>query len=166
MAEDTRNELGTVAILGCPLDLMSDARQHGEALLRELTIIVDGGGDNTELPQRFLNIVERVQVRAAGLNTGAERNIEEALARGDQEIDFEVVMPRALGRGAPEFAKLLDEIDAYCRSGELLTLETPANVRAFKRWYLDEMARQLDGASPTPWREWRQSAAARGAIRS
>ena len=54
----------------------------------------------------------------------------------------------------------------YCRSGDLLTLETPADVRAFQRWYLDEMAHQLDGAPPTPWDEWRQAQGARGATRS
>jgi hypothetical protein len=159
-------ELRTVRMQGCPLALLHEARQHGEALLRELAFIVDGGGDNTELPKRLLHVVERVRVRAGGLNTGAERAIDEALARGDECIDFEVVMPIALGRGAPAFAALLDEIDAYCRSGDLLTLETPAEVRAFQRWYLDEMARQLDGAPPTPWDEWRQADEARGATRS
>ncbi len=134
--------------------------------MRELAFIVDGGGDNAELPKRLLDVVERVRIRAGGLNTGAERAIEEALARGDEAIDFEVVMPTALGRGAPTFAALLDEIDAYCRSGDLLTLETPADVRSFQRWYLDEMAHQLDGAPPTPWQEWRQSESARGPTRS
>ncbi len=159
-------ELKTVTIQGCPLELLQRARQHGEALLRELAFIVDGGGDNTELPKRLLHVVERVRIRAGGLNTGAERAIDEALARGDESIDFEVVMPTVLGRGAHEFAALLDEIDAYCRSGELLTLETPADVRAFQRWYLDEMAYQLDGAPPTPWQEWREVDLARGPIRS
>jgi hypothetical protein len=159
-------ELRTVKMQGCPLDLLHRARQHGEALVRELAFIVDGGGDNTELPKRLLDVVERVRVRAGGLNTGAERAIDEALARGDESIDFEVVMPTALGRGAPAFAALLDEIDMYCRSGDLLTLETPADVRAFQRWYLDEMAHQLDGAPPTPWGEWRQAEGARGVTRS
>jgi hypothetical protein len=158
-------DLGTVAIRGCPLRLFQEGRRHSEALLRELTIIVDGGGDNTELPKRFLRVVEQVQRRAAGLNTGAERAIEEAIARGDEEIDFDVVMPKSLGRGAPQFAALLDEIDEYCRGGDLLTLETPGEVRAFQRWYLDEMARQLDGAAPTSWHEWR-AADARRATRS
>jgi hypothetical protein len=159
-------ELRTVTMQGCPLELLHRARQHGEALVRELAFIVDGGGDNTELPKRLLDVVERVRVRAGGLNTGAERAIDEALARGAEYIDFEVVMPTALGRGAPAFAALLDEIDTYCRSGDLLTLETPADVRAFQRWYLDEMAHQLDGAPPTPWGEWRQGQGARGATRS
>ncbi len=159
-------ELRTVTMQGCPLELLHRARQHGEALVRELAFIVEGGGDNTELPKRLLHVVERVRVRAGGLNTGAELAIDEALARGEEYIDFEVVMPVALGRGAPAFAALLDEIDAYCRSGELLTLETPVDVRAFQRWYLGEMAHQLDGAPPTPWDEWRRAEGARGATRS
>ncbi len=166
MTADNNVELRTVTMQGCPLELLHRARQHGEALVRELAFIVDGGGDNTELPKQLLRVVERVRVSAGGLNTGAERAIDEALARGDDSIDFQVVMPTALGRGASAFAALLDEIDAYCRSGDLLTLETPADVRAFQRWYLDEMARQLDGAPPTPWEEWRQADRARGPTRS
>jgi hypothetical protein len=165
MTGDT-NDVGTVTIRGCPIALLIEARRHGEALLRELAFIVDGGGDNTELPRRLLHTVERVQVRAAGLNTGAERTIDDAIARGDEEIDFEVLMPKRLGRGALEFATLLDEIDDYCRTGQLLTLATSPEVRAFQRWYLEEMAAQLDGAPPRPWREWRQSQAAERVTRS
>jgi hypothetical protein len=166
MTADNNVELRTVTMQGCPLELLHRARQHAEALLRELAFIVDGGGDNTELPKRFLAVVKHVRDRAGGLNTGAERAIDEALARGDASIDFEVVMPTALGRGAPAFAALLDEIDAYCRSGDLLTLETTGDVRAFQRWYLGEMASQLDGAGPTPWHAWRPTEAAGGPTRS
>jgi hypothetical protein len=154
VTHDDTMDLGRVAFVGCPVRLLDQARQHAEALLREFAFIVNSGGDTTELPKRLLHTVERVQKRAAGLNASAERAIEEAIERGDEEIDFEVVMPRLLGRGAPQFGELLDEVDDYCRAGHLLTLETPTQVRAFQRWYLSEMAQQLDGAPPTPWREW------------
>jgi hypothetical protein len=154
VTHDETIELGRVTFVGCPVRLLDQARQHAEALLREFAFIVNSGSETTELPRRLLHTVERVQKGAAGLNAGAERAIEEAIARGDKEIDFEVVMPTRLGRGAPQFAALLDEVDDYCRAGDLLTLETPVEVRAFQRWYLDEMTHQLDGARPTPWREW------------
>ncbi len=166
MTQPRPDDVGTVVIRGCPLGIFQAARRHSEALLRELTIIVDGGGDNTELPKRLLKIVEVVQRQAGGLNTGAEKLIEEAIARGDAEIDFDVLMPRSLGRGAPQFAALLDEIDDYCRKGDLLTLENRPEVRGFQRWYLDEMARQLDGGPPTSWNAWRHSEAGRRATRS
>jgi hypothetical protein len=158
--------LGTVSILGCPLGIFQQGRRHAEALLRELAIIVDGGGDNTELPKRFLDTIAVVRRRAGGLNTGAEKAIEEAIERGDEEIDFDVVLPAAIGRGASQFSALLDEIDQYCRAGDLLTLEAPSEVRAFQRWYLTEIERQLGGEPPTRWSVWRDSGAGRAAIRS
>jgi hypothetical protein len=146
--------------------VLQEARQHAEALLRELTIIVDGGRDNAELPQRLFNVIEAVQRAAGGLNTGAEREIEDAIKRGDDTIDFEMVMPRSFAGGAPHFARLLDDIDEFCRTGDLLTLETPPEVRRFQRWYLDELQRQLQGGEPIAWSEWRRSEAAASATRS
>ena len=154
----TQPELGTVVLRAFPLDVFDDARRHSEALLREFAFIVDGGGDNTELPRRLLDIVNRVRARAAGLNSGAERAIESARDRGDTTVDFELLVPVRMAAGASEFAALLDEIDQYCRSGALLTLATPRETREFRRWYLHEMAEQLKGAAPTSWPEWRDRA--------
>ena len=51
-------------------------------------------------------------------------------------------------------ADLLDEVDAYCESGEqLLTIVTPPDLREFRTWLFQEVLGQLRGAPPTPWRE-------------
>jgi hypothetical protein len=147
-------DLRTIAIRGFPVSVFLDARCHSEALIREMAFIVDGGGDNTELPKRLLDIVYRLRSRAAGLNTGAERAIEEAVAKHEPEIDFEMLIPARVARGAPEFAVLLDEIDEFCRAGELLTLATPPQVREFRQWYLGELTRQIEGLPPTRWADW------------
>jgi hypothetical protein len=151
-------ELVTVAIRGFPIDVHLASQQHGEALLREFAFIVRGGGDQSELPKRLLDVVEAVQARLGGLNAHADRVIEDAIARGDAEVQFDVVVPADVARAAPEFAALLDEVDAYCRNGELLTLETPAEVRDFRRWYVGEFPRQLDGEAPLSWRAWNERA--------
>jgi hypothetical protein len=159
------DDLFTVAILGCPVDVILEGQRHAEALMRELTIIVDGGGDKSEFPKRFFEVVEVVQRRAAGLNTGAEKVLETAIECGDAEVDFDVVMPVSFGPGAPVFAALLDELDEYCRSGDLLTLETPPEVRAFQRWYIDQIEQQCQGAPPVRWSTWRASEAGKRATR-
>jgi hypothetical protein len=154
----TPTDVTTILLRSFPLDVFRDARTHSEALLRELAFIVDGGGDNAELPRRLLDIVSRVRARGAGLNPGAERAIEGARDRGDKSVDVELRVPARIAAGATEFAALLDEIDEYCQSGELLTLATPPETREFRRWYLHEMAHQLDGEPATPWPEWRDRA--------
>jgi hypothetical protein len=149
------SDLGRVRIVGYPLALHRASREHAEALLREFAFIVDGGGDNTDVPNRLLVVVERVRVRMGGLNDEAERVIEEAAERGADEVEFEVVVPRRLAANIPEFEALLDEVDAYCRAGELLTLAASDEVRDFRHWYLDQIQRQHAGDAPSSWSEWR-----------
>ncbi|MDP9441273.1 MAG: hypothetical protein M3P34_03640 [Actinomycetota bacterium] len=49
---------------------------------------------------------------------------------------------------------MLDEPDEFCRSGnQLLTLATPPELLAFRRWYLREFNAQLQGQPPLPWPE-------------
>ncbi len=50
----------------------------------------------------------------------------------------------------------MDEADDYCRAGQhLLTLVTPPEALAFRRWYLGEFVRQIAGEQPRPWTDWR-----------
>jgi hypothetical protein len=52
---------------------------------------------------------------------------------------------------AQRVEQLLDEADAFCRDGTLLTLEPSPDVVAFRRWYIGELARQVAGEAPEPW---------------
>ena len=60
-------------------------------------------------------------------------------------------MPAALAAAARRLRTLLDEADAFCRAGDLLTLATQPEGVAFRHWYLDEFQRQIDGRPPRPW---------------
>jgi hypothetical protein len=48
-------------------------------------------------------------------------------------------------------ATLIDEADDFAREGTLLTLAAPPECVDFRRWYLREFARQVDGEPPIPW---------------
>jgi hypothetical protein len=62
-----------------------------------------------------------------------------------------------------ELEKLLDEADEFCRSGEhLLTLAASPEVVSFRRWFLTEFVRQIDGEDPISWAEYQASF--RGAV--
>ncbi len=144
----------TIALLGFPLDVFRRSRQHTEALLREFAFLVDGGGDNADLPRQLLDTVKRVRTRAAGLNTGAANVLESALARGDETIDFEIFVPLSIAKGANEFSGLLDRVDAYCEDGHLLTLATSPELQRFRHWYLGEITAQVDGCAPVAWSDF------------
>jgi hypothetical protein len=154
MPADAKTNVHTIALVGFPLDVFRSSRQHTEALLREFAFIVDGGGDNTDLPRQLLETVERVRARARGLNTAAASVVESAMARGDATVDFDFVIPATMAAGAREFLTLLDQVDVYCASGDLLTLATSPELRRFREWYLGEIAAQIEGRAPVAWRDF------------
>ncbi len=60
-------------------------------------------------------------------------------------------LPPEVGPAAQELDRMLDEANEFCRSGDLLTLDTPPDVLAFRQWFLAEFVAQLAGSAPTPW---------------
>jgi hypothetical protein len=76
---------------------------------------------------------------------------EEALARGETARDMVIKVPPSAADASRELDRMLDETDAFCRDGTLLTLAPPDDVVAFRRWYLSELIEQLEGRPATPW---------------
>jgi hypothetical protein len=67
---------------------------------------------------------------------------------------MDVELPATAAPALRGVAELLDEADEFCRSGQhLLTLATPSHLLEYRRWYLGELAAQLEGAPPKPWPE-------------
>ena len=47
---------------------------------------------------------------------------------------------------------IFDEADDYCRAGEhLLSLATPPEALAFRKWFINEFVAQIGGSAPVPW---------------
>ena len=143
-------ELIEVHILGFPLPVFERSRRHMEELTREFEFIAESGGAHAT-PARLLDLVERVGRRFAGLNDVAEARVDAALARGDESLDVTYRVPYAASAACAELDAMLDEADEFCRHGELLTLATPAEQVAFRRWFLNEFVRQLGGGAPMRW---------------
>ena len=83
--------------------------------------------------------------------------IHAALGRGDRTIDLRYDVPPEVADGVVRLGALLDEADEFCRSGDLLTLATLPGNLAFRRWYLEEFARQVAGQLPCPWSVFRDA---------
>ena len=61
-------------------------------------------------------------------------------------------MPQDVAQACVDLLAILDELDAFCRHGDLLTLMAPTEVVAYREWLLGEFVRQLrDGLPPHPW---------------
>jgi anti-sigma B factor antagonist len=149
MTDDTLVE---VRLLGLPAQVHDRVRQHIDALNREFELIrrtEDGAGST---PDRLLTLIEELRERFGGIANDANESLQAAVERGDEAIDLVYRVPAAVADASRQLGDLLDEADAYCEQGEhLLTLKTPTDGVVYRRWFLGEFERQIEGRPPIPW---------------
>ncbi|MGI8807764.1 MAG: hypothetical protein ACR2KK_07985 [Acidimicrobiales bacterium] len=138
-----------VRIVGLPLEVYRRASEHTDELLREFALIRGEGSDH--VPARLLALMEELRSRFAAFTQGPTGLLQAALDRGDAEIDLQYNIPKETQDAVRRLGTLLAEADAFCRAGDLLTLATPPEGLAFRRWFLDEFSRQIDGHPAQSW---------------
>lgn len=139
-----------------PLRLSLRSRAQVEELLREFQLLeisrTSGGGGDRTLPQRLIELVDQFTQQFAGRMDEIEAIRAAALERGEVEMDLLYEIPASARESIVVLGELLDECDEYCRSDSyLLTLETPPDIVAFRKWSIGEVVGQIDGAQPSPW---------------
>ena len=146
-------ELIEVRILGLPVDVYLRAAEHNDELMREFALIKgQGAGDGAAVPDRLLALVDEMRARFSGFAAQPEAELAEAAASGAGNIDLYLPRTTRRGpRGSRPRRRSSDEADRFCQVGDLLTLTTPPDALAFRRWLLREFVRQAAGEAPTPW---------------
>lgn len=145
------SSLVEVRIVGLPLDAYREASEHNDELMREFALIRGGDAD---VPKRLLELVNQLTERYGKLTGRQQAALDAAVAGGEERIDLVYQLPADAKQAVVELGNLLDEADAYCREGtDLLTLAAPPRALAFRRWFLDQFVRQIDGLEPTLWEE-------------
>jgi hypothetical protein len=143
-----------IRILGLPVGIYRETSEHTDDLIREFTLVreSEAGGEGGHVPARLLALVEELTDRFSGFTNQQQTALQQAVERGDPSIDLVYRVPPAVKQGCLDLERMLDEADEFCRAGEaLLTLATPPRCVAFRRWYLREFVRQVDGQQPMPW---------------
>lgn len=145
--------LRSVHLLELPVPLSARAREHFEGLMREFFLIASGAGQDAQLPARLMQVVDSIMAQFEGVNTAADQRLDDAIdARAEVIADHVLQVPPEAGPAARALEAVLDEADAYCRDGaHLLTLATPPDCLAYRRWYLGQVVGQLTGEPPVPW---------------
>lgn len=139
-------------LVAMPLPLYRRASEHLDELRREFALMEAIGPDIVSVPARLQQLVDALGERFGAFTAQPTAAMREAMARGEDRIDLNYRVPAQAKEASLELGALLDEADAFCRAGEhVLTLATPADCLAFRRWYLGEFVGQIDGAEPTPW---------------
>lgn len=148
------DDLVRVRLVHVPVPVQVAASAHMAALQREFDVL-SAAADRTSVPGRLVALIAELEERYGGVGEQPGAELEAAIERGDDVIDLEYVVPRHTAEACVRLGDLLDEVDDYCRQGDLLTLATPPESLAYRRWFLGEFVAQISGASPTPWEDVR-----------
>jgi hypothetical protein len=136
-------------ILGdVPTDLLVSAKAHIDALIREFALLASGAAvSSSPVPMQLTSLIQRVVSNFAE----ARQSIKEQAVRAAQahhpRTRLSLNLPLSAADAGRAYLAALDEVDAYCRAEQMLTLETPPVHRVFRRWYVEELVAGLARAS-------------------
>ncbi len=146
-----RGSLVKVQLLGLPVEVHRRAGEHQEALRRELAFVEHAQADDAA-PARLHALTTELNERYGGLTQPQSDQILAAIDDGVERIDLAYELPADVVEAALRLAELLDDLDQFCADGDLLTLVTPPDLLAYRRWFLGEFVEQVrDGRAPRPW---------------
>ncbi|MGH8981084.1 MAG: ATP-binding protein [Acidimicrobiales bacterium] len=145
----------TVQILSIPLDVYLEAEQHNDAIMRELTLLLQSSAERggLEVPARLLEIAAEVRAKFGTAATSMREQVERAIHERRETMDLSLEVPVEGWRSLQRLAFQLEEVDRFCSTGDLLTLESTPRLRRFRRWYASQIADQVRGLPATPWPE-------------
>jgi len=152
----TEPEWCEVLLLRFPLGLWQRSQEHVDELLREFALIAQAEESHpTSVPRRLLDLVASLTATYAGISARPERERDDAIARGETEIDLVYRTPPAAADAVRHLGEMLEESDEYCRQGaHLLTLQTPPEQLRFRQWFLSEFLDQIEGRPPIAWPDY------------
>jgi hypothetical protein len=146
--------LVSVRLLRIPLDIHQQATEHTAEVMREFAHLAEAGADS-HVPARLLALDRALQERYLGFTEATSSELDEAIARGEAELDLTFTLPTHVGQAAEELDGMWNEVDRYCEEGRyLLALRAPPLVVAYRQWFLGEFKRQASGEPPLNWPEW------------
>jgi hypothetical protein len=154
-SQTPEGELYDIHLIGIPLEIHRQAREHQDALQREFALIASQADSSPDIvPSRLLDLVRNLSSRFQSLTTEQDAELRNALESGGESVDLHYQLPEETSAACIELAGLLREADEYCEAGnELLTLAAPPAVVAYREWFLGEFVRQIAGEDPLSWED-------------
>jgi GAF domain-containing protein/anti-sigma regulatory factor (Ser/Thr protein kinase) len=134
-----------VALGDVPTDLLLAAKAHVDNLVREFTLAAAGAesGATADVPAHLAALIESVLHGFADARNAIKRQALAAADVGAARTHLSLTMPISAAAAGDAYLSALDEADGYARAARLLTLETPPQHRAFRRWYVQSLIVQL-----------------------
>ena len=158
----SEEDASTVLLQRLPATLWLAAREHHDALLRELSLVRAAGGDPAAVD------VAAVDAARATLDTAVDAEVERARREGvasvplpqdhpgvlpavPDEVDLHVRVARDQGDGFAQLQDLLDEGERLAAADRLLVRPGQPELVAVRDWACEQVIAQLAGSPAAPW---------------
>ena len=145
----------TVVLGDVPTDLLLTAKAHIDNVVRELSLAAAAGeSGDSPVPRPLAEMIETVVHGFADARISIKEQALAASQRGEPRTRLSLNLPLTAADAGEAYLAALDEADVYARAARLLTLETPAEHKLFRRWYVEAVVEQLRdlaaGHTPPP----------------
>ncbi len=148
--KDSSQAPGSVVVVlrDAPVQLLWRARRRYCDIKREMILLLSD--EELEAPRRLVELAHQMDPLPAGFigdldESGSAPSGEQTV---NAYLDVETVQQLAAA------ADLFDEVDAYCRAEQLLTLAASQTEATARRWVLSEIGSQVSGQAPRSWTEY------------
>jgi PAS domain S-box-containing protein len=151
-------EDGEVLLLGLPPALWLAARQHHDAVLRELVLLAQEHPRQAPSAERFAQadrargIVSAAVVAAVDERTGGQGAA--GLGSTPAPLDLAVAVPAHASETYAALQDVLDAAERLAASGALLARPGLPEVVAVRDWVCEQVIAQQAGVLPAAWRGW------------
>ncbi len=143
--DDARYE---VSLGDVPTSLLVSAKAHVDALIREFALLATGAATSSSgVPEELAGLIERAVGNFAEARQSIKRQALHSAETNNPRTRLSLRLPLEAAEAGLAYLQALDEVDAYCRSEQMLTLETPPSHRIFRRWYVEELVAGLRRAA-------------------
>ena len=142
-----------VRLVGMPVALFCASEQHTNDLLREVALVAAARPDlgETHLFTEMLAAASSAQGPSSVRHRIAE-SVSVAERQGWLRVTVDFDADAAAADGALAWEDLLRRFDAMSRAERLLTLPAPADLVAYRAWYVRELVEQVKtGREPVSW---------------
>ena len=137
---DFTDPVYTVELGEVPTELLLEAMTHVDNFVRELVLV---WSRETPKPWWLTALLQSVEHDFADARTQIKTQAFAAAARDAATTDLVLRVPASAAAAGARFLVTLDEAESQAHASRLLTLDAPPVHRAFRHWYVEELAHQL-----------------------
>jgi hypothetical protein len=155
LPERAAPEADEVRLLDYPVALGIRQEERTIELVRELQLIALDARADQQVSSVHAGLIAfaTAMSESYGPALSAPRaELERAHEAGEARTDIRYPLRPDSAAQMLTYARLMEEADAFCASGEVISLAPDTEVYALRRWTVEEFLRQYHGAVPRPWR--------------